>query len=300
MSGGIHPARTRQGHLAAVSEKYWRRLKAVATDPLNTWPSPPLSRAIFGNTAGMSGNLRGRFDLSRARLGNPVRPNTRYAEYARRLVEDGLTFVPGAYAAGVVERAAEGCRALYERGSDPNARLTEIDGTVYRTHHLNPHLRVLGFADLLDDRVNGILKAFYRCRFEIFLSGTWRNLHVPETVMNNREAYSNRWHCDTFRISVVKLFIVLNEVTDKDGPFHIMPRRATHMALKKGYVVRENYGGAKDFMADPKNFTRLVGPPGTAILCRTSACFHRAGIPEAGRYRDIAEIRFRPVVGRIG
>ena len=78
-----------------------------------------------------------------------------------------------------------------------------------------------------------------------------------------------------------------------------MARRATCVALKKGFVVRQNYGGAEAFMADPKNFTRLLGPPGTAILCRTSACIHRAGIPEAGQYRDIGELRFRPVVGWI-
>ena len=61
-----------------------------------------------------------------------------------------------------------------------------------------------------------------------------------------------------------------------------------------GFKGRHDYGLPIEVVEDPKHVVKLVGPPGTAVLCNPQLCLHRADIPAKGQIRDIIEFRFRP------
>ena len=48
---------------------------------------------------------------------------------------------------------------------------------------------------------------------------TWRNLHVPLSIACSCEMYSDHWPCDTFSASMVKLFVILSDITEADDLF---------------------------------------------------------------------------------
>ena len=121
----------------------------------------------------------------------------------------------------------------------------------------------------------------------------YRNYAVPAGIAEG-EIYSSNWHCDARRPSLLKLMLNISDVTDQDGPFHVVSRQRTRTLLTMGFKNRHDYGLPDDVMEDPQHVVKLVGPSGTGMLCCTYRCLHRAGIPAPGRHRDLLRMVFVP------
>jgi len=59
-----------------------------------------------------------------------------------------------------------------------------------------------------------------------------------------------------------------------------------------GFRNRHRYNLSKDVLEDPNHVVKAIGPTGTAMLCNTELCLHRAEIPEEGHFRDIIQFQF--------
>ncbi|HIG0327818.1 TPA: hypothetical protein ACX87D_001703 [Legionella pneumophila] len=133
----------------------------------------------------------------------------------------------------------------------------------------------------------------------IFLT---RNFHVDQEINNKYEFLSDRWHFDNQYPDGFSLCVCISNVTLDDGPFHVLSATDSRTLLHKGFDPakrnKDPYGGlrAEDINKSP-SLTRLIGPPGTMLLCHTSYCLHRAGVPKAGHYRDMLFFTFRPTPG---
>jgi hypothetical protein len=124
----------------------------------------------------------------------------------------------------------------------------------------------------------------------------WRNEYVPPEVVSRSEVFSNHWHCDTRPTSILKLFVNLTEVGPEDGAFSLLPlpvsRRATRLMLAR---QRAATGWHRcPTLPEENAAVHALGPPGSAVLCNTERCLHRAGVPGPGRYRDIAQFQLIP------
>jgi hypothetical protein len=148
-------------------------------------------------------------------------------------------------------------------------------------------------SQIITEEASKALKTYYSSHFRPEFIKVYRNRHVPENVKKESQSvFSDDWHTDSRPTDYVKLFIALNEVTDRDGPFHVVDKRKTKELFGKGFDRASAEWQEKVWEeASPK---KMIGPPGTAMLANTNTALHRAGHPAKGRVRDIALIQFVP------
>ena len=140
--------------------------------------------------------------------------------------------------------------------------------------------------------------------YEIVGVQIWRNVasSFKNVATGDKEVNSSRFHYDNGntgkeRMSL-NIFMYLNEVTDKNGPFtyynphqsKLINRRFSLEILKYADLRQKQHTQRIESYIQPK---KLLCPPGEALLIDNQVCFHRAGYCEEG-HRDILEIVCRP------
>ncbi|MFB6225663.1 MAG: hypothetical protein ABEI13_04365 [Candidatus Paceibacteria bacterium] len=190
---------------------------------------------------------------------------------------------------------------LYEKLKREGYELVENESTsyprskyknsVYSRAILKVHERIPELSGLLTDDVISALRAYYGSYVGVKHIYYWRNYHVPDNILNT-EVFSDRWHPDREPIDITKLFVNISDVTTEHGPFHILPLQQSRKLSRQNRrrLRPEEFG---EFV-DSDDIVKAVGSAGTAMLCNTELCWHRAGIPEEGNYRDIIQFQFKP------
>jgi hypothetical protein len=145
--------------------------------------------------------------------------------------------------------------------------------------------------DLITPQMLDAVRQYYGTNFRLLNVSAWRNWSIPSAPLAE-EAYSNNWHTDGRRIDMLKVFVTGSDVTVDDGPTHVLSREWTHAVVRRGYNHRRDYQIPVEFIENPEHMVKLTGPAGTALLCNTNLCFHRASVPAEGRSRDLIEYRF--------
>jgi hypothetical protein len=136
----------------------------------------------------------------------------------------------------------------------------------------------------------------------IFLT---RNFHVEPHICSKYELLSDSWHFDHQYPDGFGLWVCLSHVTEDDGPLHVVNAPDSRKLLKMGFDPKLRYsrdgassvGKGRDRSVTGglpastierlPSFTRLTGEPGTLLMCHTSYCLHRAGLPAPRHTRDM-------------
>ena len=111
----------------------------------------------------------------------------------------------------------------------------------------------------------------------------YRNYPIVEDKPN-KEFYSNFYHCDHYLKHMFKIFILLNDTLEDDGPLHIYNKNQTKKIIKNYYKDRNNYEKNIENKISPYKF---IGSRGESLICLTTECLHRAGVPKPHKLRDM-------------
>ena len=170
----------------------------------------------------------------------------------------------------------------------------EYKGTVYMRKLRNPirdipEIRKLftkDFVKKLEDCHNG--------HFQIKGVEMWRTNHIPpEIERESGDLFSNLWHCDYSNVDETKLFFYLVDITEKEGPIHMMPPNITKELIKKGYVDRYQIDLNNKLFESQGQIFKGIGSAGTALLINTEVCLHKAGNPTQNHHRDVMQFHFK-------
>jgi hypothetical protein len=270
---------TMQKNYAAWKDQYpARRMRRIPADM--KW-----GKRIFQNPTPFTEQLRGRYFLLRARMGGKTYACGEEGRKSRQMGYRVLGRIATAARMAPVQAALERIFAV------PRPDDFHFKGSLATRSILFAKDEVPGIMDLITPQMLEAVHQYYGCDFQLLNVSAWRNWHIrPENLAD--EAYSNNWHTDGRRIDMLKVFVVATDVSDDDGPTHALTREWTREVVRKGYDHRRNYQLPVEVIEDPRHMVRLTGPAGSALLCNTNLCFHRAGIPGPGRYRDLIEFRF--------
>ena len=169
------------------------------------------------------------------------------------------------------------------------------DGVTYKREMIDPAVNFPEISSLITDEVIKTVEGYYSngC-FTIEHIACGKNFYVPENIRKNHEMFSNFWHFDFNKISEVKYFVYMSDVTEKDGPFHTLTKSRTKEIIEKGFNNRNDYNMPIEILEDPEHLTKMTGPTGTAFLGHPAVVLHRAGDPEVGRYRNMIQFLFQP------
>ena len=131
--------------------------------------------------------------------------------------------------------------------------------------------------------------------------GLWLSRPMQEAHLG-----SQLYHLDQPDTGMLSLFINVTDVGPGNGPFFFYSGEATRKlrsetdyerrSLVSGEVCGEEFGRLKDDVVERHTGTgpmSMVGPPGTALFCDTSACMHAGSRCESGD-RVMLVLRYTP------
>ena len=247
------------------------------------------SKVIYGNVAGFRENLAGRRKLSSTR--SKLNIDKSKEPLIKELKKNAVLGLGNPYDKSLLEIIQKKYNSIIENEEHSYVR-TEYKGKVYSRTPKLAHKNIPELSQLLTEDIIQLIEGWYNGHFQVRYLICWRNYHVPPEVVKEAETFSDRWHCDRRNTDIFKLFVNLSDVTDKDGPFHIQTISRTKELLKMGFRSRHKYNVSNETLLDPNRVIKAVGSVGTALLCNTELCLHKAGIPEKGHFRDIIQFQF--------
>lgn len=247
-----------------------------------------VGRALFRNSNGFINNVAGRSNIAKARLLSDYEPTNN--EQANQLRSQGFVELGKIVDDETISSIQDQYIELLESGQ--SYPLREHDGEVYSRSVSRIYQQIPELGHLLTDEVKEIVQDYYKSHLGIKHLHAWRNYHAPRELLKDTEIYSDSWHCDVILTDVVKLFVNLSDVTEEHGPFHVISRDASRDLINQGY--ERNREEMPDRFVDEDEVTKAIGPTGSAMLCTTWNCFHRAGHIAEGNTRDIIQFQFEP------
>ncbi|MBI49372.1 MAG: hypothetical protein CL850_03685 [Crocinitomicaceae bacterium] len=128
-----------------------------------------------------------------------------------------------------------------------------------------------------------ILEKYYNSSLYISNCNLRRTYGFTKIENSPKEFYAENWHCDTYINNFFKIFINISDIKDIDGPTNILSKKET-----KKFVRANNYLNRKSYNQNSNDDIFFnVGKRGKVLICNTTQCLHRAGIPEEGSFRDL-------------
>ena len=144
---------------------------------------------------------------------------------------------------------------------------------------------------LVDDTIINDVQAYYQSNITVGDVMVWRNCHYPSSIRRG-SVFADTWHIDHRRSSMLKLFVLLSEVNEEDGPMHILPRPYTREVVKSGCHDLASIQRHMETVQYP--VSTFTGRAGRALLCNTTQVIHRADNPQPSHWRDILQVIFYP------
>ena len=247
-------------------------------------------KILYGNTAGLRHNILGSLTKLKTKQQKQKLLSSDAISY---LNEFGYVKLDNLYDQNMIQKFIESYLKLIEDDRYSTIR-TEYKGKVYSRYVNMIYKQIPEIKNFLTDKLIRIIKDHYGGKFQVHHVLAWRNYHVPEELTKEKEMFASHWHCDGRDTTRITLFVNLCDVSENTGPLHVQSINRTKQLVKMGFKGRRDYGLPIEVVEDPKHVVKLVGPPGTAVLCNPQLCLHRADIPAKGQIRDIIEFRFRP------
>lgn len=194
-------------------------------------------------------------------------------------------------------------RREFEAGLTDHAAVKDFaregaDGQRYlaRRALAGPWQRLPSLSRLLDGPLRAELADYFCSDFYVSMVEAYRTYGLPAEAKGAFGKFMT-WHVDTQQqIDVIKLFVPLDRIDPDQGPTEVLDkpasltlarrlaRRLQHVPDAELERAINGLGGARAMTAEP----------GEAYLVETHHCFHRAGVPAAGRTRDLLVVRLRP------
>ncbi len=72
------------------------------------------------------------------------------------------------------------------------------------------------------------------------------------------------------------VFVILNDVCEKDGPTAALTIAGTRDAIRWGYKSRKRDGALFERIENHPSKVEFVGPAGTILFANVCKCLHRA------------------------
>ncbi len=250
-----------------------------------------IGKILFKNTAGFSPNIRG--ILTKNKLKNHQLKFKTKNKFSDKFKLNGNVLIGQPYDNSLIEKLSNEFNRIIDDTKLSSVR-AQNEGIVYSKHILELISKIPDVKKLISKQIIDIFEQYYDSHFQILDVVGWRNLHVPDEIIEKTRLYSDDWHCDPHNITQTKLFVYLTDVTEDDGPFFTQSIQSTKELIQKGFGSRNNPKLSQKVMENPDYATKYTGPKGTSLVANTTVCLHKATIPKKGHYRDIIQFFISP------
>jgi hypothetical protein len=133
-----------------------------------------------------------------------------------------------------------------------------------------PHIFLWG----LEERLINITERYLG--LPVFYHGSF----LRRDLANGIKIKSRLWHRDHEDRRMLKIFVYLNDVNEKGGPFQYIPKDLSKLSSQ---VLQYKHSTLRDEVMESVVPTRYwkscLGPAGTVIVADTGSIFHRGSVP---------------------
>lgn len=126
---------------------------------------------------------------------------------------------------------------------------------------------------------------------EIYLTNIQitKNFPILDST-NEKEFYSENYHCDHYLSTYFKAQILLEDVGSNQGPLNCFNKEDSLQILKQ--LEWKDRFNREEITATP--YTN-IGKKGEVLFFRPTECLHKAGIPEEGKSRTLVTLIFQAI-----
>jgi hypothetical protein len=107
--------------------------------------------------------------------------------------------------------------------------------------------------------------------------GIYETFSLPDPF-KKIDIYANVWHLDSDTYKVLKVFVLMHDVKENDGPLVYLDLDNT----KKNWEILKDRGN-KNSIISIESENKFVGPKGSYLIIDTSRNLHRASVPSNKR-----------------
>lgn len=117
----------------------------------------------------------------------------------------------------------------------------------------------------------------------------WRNFYTDDPRL-----FSGDWHFDRRPTHWLRLFILLEDVNDYQGPFLFVTKEESKRAVLQGFKrLDKNWQLKMNSNLQINKVLKFIGTRGSSMVVDTQNLLHRAGVSEPGHSRDMLEVVFK-------
>tara|TARA_B100000767_G_scaffold154438_1_gene145277 strand:+ start:1061 stop:1966 length:906 start_codon:yes stop_codon:yes gene_type:complete len=142
--------------------------------------------------------------------------------------------------------------------------------------------------DLITEDIQIFLESYFGSYSRIINYHLYRNRKPPHLSELDSYGATANWHTDGSTSESIKLFFMLSDVTENNGPMEaisIEDSRNVFMSNKFSYP--DNRGETRKFINEKAQIFSFQGKAGSLYYALTNDALHRATIPKDGEYRDL-------------
>ncbi len=131
-----------------------------------------------------------------------------------------------------------------------------------------------------------IIQNYYNAGFKILNTHIYRTVNVLKD--DNLEPYGSTefWHNDGSTVDSLKIFVLLNDTDENNGPMHIINKNETIGTIKNGFSKYKE-GVSNGIIEKKCNIIKFVGKAGKVLIANTNLCLHRGDMPKPNLSRDM-------------
>ena len=257
-------------------------IKFILNSSLNLW----LGKIFFSNDGGLISNSIGRYIQSRdsrkaKRLGFRNEDNA----IAKSLKKEGFYISNKTYnnlTINKIFKIWDKYARSFKHPEDGRFQLSSAD----QGKELQDFIPLL--EELISEDIQKTLYSYFNSYFRIINYHIYRN-RKPQSVkeINSYGATAN-WHNDRSTSESIKLFFMLSDVDNQDGPMEIISKKDSQKVIKSNHFFYPDYDGkTKEYIKNNCNTISLQGKAGTLFYALTNDVLHRATVPGDDKYRDL-------------
>ncbi len=141
---------------------------------------------------------------------------------------------------------------------------------------------------LITDDIKNILESYFKSYMRIINFHIYRIKKPPGVSELDSYGSTANWHTDGSTCESMKLFFMLSDITEANGPMQIISKKDSQKVFENNkFFFPDTDGKTRKFILDNCSEISLEGEAGSAFYALTNDSLHRATTPHEGKVRDL-------------
>jgi hypothetical protein len=142
--------------------------------------------------------------------------------------------------------------------------------------------------NLITVDIQDFLESYFGSYSRIINYHLYRNRKPPHLSELDSYGATANWHTDGSTSESIKLFFMLSDVTENNGPMEaISIEDSRNVFIKNSFFYPDSKGETRKFINEKAQIFSFQGKAGSLYYALTNDALHRATIPKDGEYRDL-------------